>query len=104
MTAPAPVAERLDALAERAADEIRSPELRRLFRDLLAVVGEIGARPVATGTGLTPEQLEAAIGGVRFLATFRDTLAAVRAETEAADRANIDRVLRALFHDPAPAP
>ena len=95
MSEAAPIAERLDALAERAAVDIRNPEIRALFRDLLAVVGEIDATRAAPapGTGLTPEQLEQAVGGAAFLASLGNRLDKIAAAREA----DVEQVVRSVL-------
>ena len=102
MSAPETVAERLDALSERAADEIRSPELRRMFRDLLLIVGEIAATRAdpEPGTGITRQELSEAVGGAAFLASLGRMLAQI----DAAREADVARVLRHVLAAPCPSP
>ena len=96
-----PIAERLDDLAERARAEVRNPEFRALFADMIDVLREIDARRPATvpGTGITPAELEQAIGGTAFLGNLGRLL-------ETIDRArheDVERVLHHLFAARPPA-
>ena len=96
------IAERLDALQARAETDIRNHVLAGILTDMLAVmrmIAEARAEP-ADGTGITPEQLEHAIGGAAFLGT----LGAMLDRLDRARAQDVERVLDHLFTNRPPAP
>ena len=102
--APETIAERLDALQARAETDIRNhvllgivAETLHLMRVIDATKAEAKAEP---GTGITPDQLEQAIGGV----TFIGQLGAMLDRIDQARREDVERVLHHLFADRPPAP
>ena len=97
-----PIAERLDALAERARAELRNPVLVGIVADMIDALREIDARRPETepGTGITPAQLEQAIGGAAFLGN----LGALLERIDRARAEDVERVLHHLFAARQPAP
>ena len=98
----APIAERLDALHERARAELRNPALVGIVADMIGVLREIDARKAAPapGTGIASEQLTQAIGGVEFVAN----LGAMLDKIDRARAEDVERVLIHLFAARPPAP
>ena len=84
------IAERLDALQQRAETELRSNTIGDIVRDLVALMREIAE--AKTGT-LTPAELEAALGGAAFLGS----LGAMLDRIDRAKAQDVERVIDHIF-------
>ena len=80
MTDPAPLAQRIAELQQRAETELRDTPIAAILRDMLAAMAELAAIE-RIGT-LTPAEFEAMAGGARFLASLNMGLARIHAARE----------------------